>query len=263
MPRLLPSPPHLIFPQRSPLLLVKSRVHGGSPAENLALQNIQARLRMVLAFLLAQASPCWCSPAAGPDWVGQPRLGLHRCCVLRLLLLLLRDSSMTGGAVGEGVPACLPVSPCVQLMPWVRGRSGFLLVLGSGAAMHRPCLHGCWAPCCHRPDPYCVVGPTTARLRFPMLCCAANVDEGLRGYLTKYDCSSADINPIGRLGLANEQERAVADLPNVSCGGSRDKSGQLASLSSIPPNCCHVCCLLSASRSTPQAASARPICGAF
>lgn len=26
---------------------------------------------------------------------------------------------------------------------------------------------------------------------------SANVDEGLRGYLTKYDCSSADINPIG------------------------------------------------------------------
>jgi NAD+ synthase (glutamine-hydrolysing) len=49
-------------------------VHGGTPAENLALQNIQARLRMVLAFLLA------------------------------------------------------------QLMPWVRGRSGFLLVLGSGGS---------------------------------------------------------------------------------------------------------------------------------
>ena len=31
------------------------RAHGGSPPENLALQNIQARLRMVLAFLLAQA----------------------------------------------------------------------------------------------------------------------------------------------------------------------------------------------------------------
>lgn len=43
-----------------------------------------------------------------------------------------------------------------QLTPWVRGRSGWLLVLGS-----------------------------------------ANVDEALRGYLTKYDCSSADINPIG------------------------------------------------------------------
>ncbi len=26
---------------------------------------------------------------------------------------------------------------------------------------------------------------------------SANVDESLRGYLTKYDCSSADINPIG------------------------------------------------------------------
>ena len=74
----------------------KFRVDGGSNVENLALQNIQARIRMVLSFVLA------------------------------------------------------------QLMPWVRGRSGFLLVLGS-----------------------------------------ANVDEGLRGYMTKYDCSSADINPIG------------------------------------------------------------------
>lgn len=43
-----------------------------------------------------------------------------------------------------------------QLMPWVRSKQGFLLVLGT-----------------------------------------ANVDEGLRGYLTKYDCSSADLNPIG------------------------------------------------------------------
>ncbi|QRV88948.1 carbon-nitrogen hydrolase [Ceratobasidium sp. AG-Ba] len=72
------------------------RAHGGSSAENLALQNIQARLRMVLAYLFA------------------------------------------------------------QLLPWVRGKTGGLLVLGS-----------------------------------------ANVDESLRGYLTKYDCSSADINPIG------------------------------------------------------------------
>ncbi|KAK4534762.1 hypothetical protein CDCA_CDCA02G0787 [Cyanidium caldarium] len=73
------------------------RAHGGSAAENVALQNIQARLRMVVAFLFA------------------------------------------------------------QLLPWVRGRpSAALLVLGS-----------------------------------------ANVDEALRGYLTKYDASSADINPIG------------------------------------------------------------------
>lgn len=71
---------------------------GGSPTEDLALQHIQARLRMVFAYLLA------------------------------------------------------------QLLLWVRGRRGWLLVLGT-----------------------------------------ANVDEGLRGYMTKYDCSSADINPIGAI----------------------------------------------------------------
>lgn len=71
-------------------------IHGGTNQEDLALQNIQARLRMVMAYLLA------------------------------------------------------------QLLPWVRSRSSFLLVLSS-----------------------------------------ANVDEGLRGYMTKYDCSSADLNPIG------------------------------------------------------------------
>ncbi|XP_019375000.1 PREDICTED: glutamine-dependent NAD(+) synthetase isoform X3 [Gavialis gangeticus] len=72
------------------------RVYGGSSRENLALQNVQARLRMVLAYLFA------------------------------------------------------------QLSLWARGMPGGLLVLGS-----------------------------------------ANVDESLRGYLTKYDCSSADLNPIG------------------------------------------------------------------
>jgi NAD+ synthase (glutamine-hydrolysing) len=72
------------------------KVRGGTDAENTALQNIQARLRMVLAYMLA------------------------------------------------------------QLLPWVRGRRGALLVLGT-----------------------------------------ANVDEALRGYMTKYDASSADINPIG------------------------------------------------------------------
>ena len=75
---------------------------GGSGPENLALQNIQARLRMVVAYFLA------------------------------------------------------------QLRPWTRSRSGYLLVLGTG-----------------------------------------NVDEALRGYLTKYDCSSADLNPIGAFFLGH------------------------------------------------------------
>lgn len=77
-------------------LFPKFAAKGGCPRQNLALQNIQARLRMVLSYLFA------------------------------------------------------------QLMLWARGRPGGLLVLGS-----------------------------------------ANVDEALRGYMTKYDCSSADINPIG------------------------------------------------------------------
>lgn len=74
------------------------KVDGGSNVENLGLQNIQARIRMVLAFMLA------------------------------------------------------------SLLPWVHNKKGFYLVLGS-----------------------------------------SNVDEALRGYLTKYDCSAADINPIGSI----------------------------------------------------------------
>lgn len=71
---------------------------GGTIQEDLALQNIQARLRMVMSYLLA------------------------------------------------------------QLLPWVRAKHGFLLVLSS-----------------------------------------ANVDEALRGYMTKYDCSSGDLNPVGAI----------------------------------------------------------------
>ena len=75
---------------------------GGSAAEDVALQNLQARLRMVLAYFLA------------------------------------------------------------QLLPWVRGRGGgFLLVLGS-----------------------------------------ANVDEALRGYMTKYDCACTRPRAKKREGLA-------------------------------------------------------------
>lgn len=74
------------------------KVHGGTTGENLALQNIQARLRMVLSYLFG------------------------------------------------------------QLLPWVRHESGSLLILGS-----------------------------------------ANVDEALRGFYTKYDCSAADVNPIGSI----------------------------------------------------------------
>ncbi|KAG5518693.1 hypothetical protein PMAC_002662 [Pneumocystis sp. 'macacae'] len=77
---------------------VKFKQYGGTDCENIALQNLQARFRMVLSYFFS------------------------------------------------------------QLLPWVRGKSGLLLVLGS-----------------------------------------TNLDECLRGYFTKYDCSSADINPIGTI----------------------------------------------------------------
>lgn len=103
------------------------KVDGGSNAENLGLQNIQARIRMVLAFMLA------------------------------------------------------------SLMPWIHSKPGFYLVLGS-----------------------------------------SNVDEALRGYLTKYDCSSADINPIGS--VSKTDLRAFLKWAAVHLGYS-----SLAEIEAAPP----------------------------
>ncbi|XP_073073401.1 glutamine-dependent NAD(+) synthetase isoform X3 [Manis javanica] len=91
--------------------------HGGSSRENLALQNVQARVRMVIAYLFA------------------------------------------------------------QLSLWSRGARGGLLVLGS-ANVDESHVHPC--PC------------------------------SLVGYLTKYDCSSADINPIG--GISKTDLRAFVQF---------------------------------------------------
>jgi len=60
-----------------------------------------------------------------------------------------------------------------QLLPWVRGRTGALLVLGSANV-----------------DEACVSAFLELRISLIVSC-------RLRGYYTKYDCSSADINPIG------------------------------------------------------------------
>ncbi|KAL8053347.1 hypothetical protein ABFX02_05G065100 [Erythranthe guttata] len=103
------------------------KVDGGSNIENLGLQNIQARIRMVLAFMLA------------------------------------------------------------SLLPWVHSKPGFYLVLGS-----------------------------------------SNVDEGLRGYLTKYDCSSADINPIGS--ISKQDLRSFLKWAAVHLGYS-----SLAEVEAAPP----------------------------
>eukprot|EP00439_Symbiodinium_sp_Y106_P084667 s82_g26.t1 len=103
-----------------------------SGTEDIALQNIQARSRMVMAYFMAQLMP-WAT-----------------------------DKAMTG-EVGPG---------------W-----GSLLVLGS-----------------------------------------ANVDEALRGYYTKYDCSAADVNPIGGINKRDlkaflkwaAKEKGIGELEKVA-----------------------------------------------
>jgi len=47
---------------------------------------------------------------------------------------------------------------------------------------------------------------------------SSNIAEGLRGYLTKYDCSAADINPIGGINKSDlkaflEYFSKVSNLP--------------------------------------------------
>jgi NAD+ synthase (glutamine-hydrolysing) len=42
---------------------------------------------------------------------------------------------------------------------------------------------------------------------------ASNIAESLRGYMTKYDCSSADINPIGGINKS-DLKRTLIFLSN-------------------------------------------------
>ncbi|WAR07701.1 NADE-like protein, partial [Mya arenaria] len=109
-------------------LVPKFKVHGGGLRENLALQNVQARVRMVLAYLFA------------------------------------------------------------QLSLWARGRPGGLLVLGT-----------------------------------------SNADEGLRGNMTKHDCSSADLNPIG--GISKTDLRIYSAPPTAELEPLKD--GKLAQIDEV------------------------------
>lgn len=104
-------------------------VRGGCVREDLALQNLQARCRMVMSYLCAQLLP----------WFRAVRAHFALPAAESEVPPAARQAIVTGATE-------------LQLQDtW-----GYLLVLGSG-----------------------------------------NVDEALRGYFTKYDCSSADINPIG------------------------------------------------------------------
>ena len=88
------------------------RVHGGSAAENLALQNIQARLRMVLAFLLAQAStlpPPLLPPQLQPQSL-HPQLQLQPQSQHQPSCGVQSQSSFADGA-GCLIPALCPCPP--------------------------------------------------------------------------------------------------------------------------------------------------------
>lgn len=62
---------------------------------------------------------------------------------------------------------------------------------------------------------------------------SANVDEALRGYMTKYDCSAADINPIGGVSKGDLKSfllhAASTPLPSVAYPS-------LAAIVSAPPS---------------------------
>ena len=62
------------------------RVHGGSDAENLALQNIQARLRMVIAYFFAQLLPWVRGRTGGLLVLGSANVD-ERCVYVRSLRL--------------------------------------------------------------------------------------------------------------------------------------------------------------------------------
>lgn len=44
------------------------------------------------------------------------------------------------------------------------------------------------------------------RSGFLLVLSSSNLDESLRGYMTKYDCSSGDLNPIGSLSKSTLKE---------------------------------------------------------
>ncbi|XP_047733174.1 glutamine-dependent NAD(+) synthetase isoform X3 [Prionailurus viverrinus] len=135
-------------------------VHGGSRRENLALQNVQARIRMVVAYLFAQLS-LWARGARGG-------------------LLVLGSAN-----VDERCVCPTPEHPGLRGVP-----SSLLDFDAKRETRPEPCWVGLLAtPGTAPPDP--------PRLRAADSSRGSGGGTHLLGYLTKYDCSSADINPIG------------------------------------------------------------------
>ena len=59
---------------------------------------------------------------------------------------------------------------------------------------------------------------TRSRSGYLLVLGTGNVDEALRGYLTKYDCSSADLNPIGERACSWWQGGIPLSISKVESG---------------------------------------------
>ena len=47
---------------------------------------------------------------------------------------------------------------------------------------------------------------------FLLVLSSSNLDESLRGYMTKYDCSSGDINPIGSMSKTSVRDYLIWNM---------------------------------------------------
>ncbi|CBZ53892.1 putative glutamine-dependent NAD(+) synthetase protein [Neospora caninum Liverpool] len=155
-------------------LVPRFAAQGGSMTEDLALQNIQARSRMVLAYFMAQLLPLVRGEGQGED-------------AYRRDMALLPGGSQPAGA--EATPASNSMDDGDSGGATRRARP-----FGAGASAGDPSADGARGG-----------GRDTARAAarrgrgYLLVLGTANVDEGLRGYFTKYDASSADLNPIGSI----------------------------------------------------------------
>lgn len=130
----------------------------GDWQENLAIQNVQARLRMITAYYMAQILPLhrWNQEYGGPEGGVEGWADFYAA----KKAALVAAQSAAPGELEEKLSFASKLSgPDADLQAKIRkdrGSSPFLLVLAS-----------------------------------------SNADEALRGFFTKYDAGSADLNPIG------------------------------------------------------------------
>ncbi|CAI5936085.1 unnamed protein product [Closterium sp. NIES-65] len=168
------------------------QLDGGTSAENLALQNIQARLRMVLAFLFAQLLP-WVrghgrGGGGGGEQAGEKGKEEGR-------KEGTADGQQRGGEGGGrgGGEEKVPVGGVLERSKGRGGGSeqrggggGFLLVLGS--ANVDEALRGYLTKVCIKGEHGVSQASTAGAYRDinqPLVLASANVDEALRGYLPK------------------------------------------------------------------------------